>query len=50
MKMAAGILIITMTAGLGTLSGAQAQSGQLHQVCIGEFESTCKRYPITDFY
>ena len=52
MKTIAGILVVAavMTVGFAAQSVTHAQSGRVHQVCIGEFESTCKRYPITDFY
>jgi hypothetical protein len=29
---------------------AHAQTSQIHQVCIGEYESTCRKYQITDWY
>jgi hypothetical protein len=40
-------VVASMTAGVGAICGAQAQT---HLVCIGEFESVCKKLPITDFY
>ena len=50
MRAVAGMLTLgaSMMAGFCTLSSSHAQT--IHQVCIGQYESTCKRFPITDFY